>query len=122
MLEMLLLDIFVIFAVLWFIADPNKPKPVIRRPKKTRSLGRIPSISPGMGDSEPREMTAELIPELSESRSPEESIPPHPDSTGSESATPSAPRWEKKSVRNQSKQVTTQPIPGEAQWGSVSTK
>lgn len=117
---MLLLDIFVIFAVLWFIADPNKPKPVVRRPKKTRSVRGISSVSPVSGDFEPKEMTAELIPETSEWRSPEESVTAPPESTGAKSAT--APRLEKKSVRNQSKQVTTQPMPGEAQWGSVSTK
>ncbi|MBO0348250.1 hypothetical protein J0895_03860 [Phormidium pseudopriestleyi FRX01] len=122
MLEMLLLDIFVIVAVLWFIADPNKPKPVVRRPKKAPSLRRTALVSPGTGDAEPREMTAELMPEISEWRSPEESVTPHPESTGSESATPIAPHLEKKEVRNQSKQVTTQPMSGEAQWGSVSTK
>ncbi|MGL5196541.1 MAG: hypothetical protein ACRC8Y_23365 [Chroococcales cyanobacterium] len=122
MLEMLLLDIFVIGAVLWLIADPNKPKPVVRRPKKTRSVRRTPGFSPGTADAEPREMTAELMPEVSEWRSPEASITDDPESTGSESATPRAPGLEKKSVRNQSQQVTTQPIPGEAQWGSVSTK
>ncbi|HEY9838557.1 MAG TPA: hypothetical protein V6D27_16860 [Vampirovibrionales bacterium] len=127
MLEMLLLDIFVIFAVLWFIADPNKPKPVMRRPKKTPSLRRTPSVFSGTSYAEPQEMTAELMPKVSEWRSPDEaSITPHPDSTGSELVTPSAPlakkTGEKKSVRNQSKQVTTQPMPGEAQWGSVSTK
>ena len=122
MLEMLLLDIFVIVAVLWLIADPNKPKPVVRRPKKTRSLRRQAAVSPGTADAEPREMTAELMPEVSEWRSPEASVTPDPESTGSLSVTPRVPGLEKKSVRNQSKQVNTQPIPGEAQWGSVSTK
>ncbi|AFY84973.1 hypothetical protein [Oscillatoria acuminata] len=122
MLEMLILDIVVIGAVLWFIADPNKPKPVVRRPKKTRSLRRQAMVSPRNADAEPQEMTAELMPEVSEWRSPEASVTPHPESTGSESATPSASRLQKKSVRNQSKQVITQPISGEAQWGSVSTK
>lgn len=122
MLEMLLLDIFVIFAVLWLIADPNKPKPVLRRPKRTRSLQRTSAVSPETADAEPREMTAELMPEISEWRSPEESVTPPPESTGSESATPRASRLFKKEVRNQSKQVTPQPMSGEAQWGSVSTK
>jgi hypothetical protein len=71
-------------------------------------------------------MTAELMPEVSEWRSPEASITPDPESPSSQSVTPSAPpvekTVEKKSVRNQSKQVTTQPMSGEAQWGSVSTK
>ncbi|WP_261204881.1 hypothetical protein [Laspinema sp. D2d] len=66
-------------------------------------------------------MTAELMPQVSEWRSPE-SVIPHQESTGSELVTPSAPPLEKKSVRNQSKQVNTQPMSGEAQWGSVSTK
>lgn len=122
MLEMLLLDIFVIVAVLWLIADPNKPKPVVRRPKKTRSLRRQSAVSPGTADAEPREMTAELMPEVSEWRSPEASVTPDPEFPGSELVTPRVPGLEKKSVRNQSKQVNTQPIPGEAQWGSVSTK
>ncbi|MCT7955379.1 hypothetical protein [Laspinema palackyanum] len=122
MLEMLLLDIFVSLGVLWFIADPNKPKPVMRRPKKVRSVQRTPAVSPGTAYAEPKEMTAELMPKVSEWRSPEASLTPLPESTGSESLTPSAPRLEKKSVRNQSKQVITQPMSGEAQWGSVSTK
>ncbi|MCT7972873.1 hypothetical protein [Laspinema olomoucense] len=121
MLEMLLLDIFVILGVLWFIADPTKPKPVMRRPKKVRAVQGNPEVLPRTVDAEPKEMTAELIPQLSEWRSPELANP-HPESTGSELATPSVPRLEKQSVRNQSKQVNTQPRSSEAQWGSVSTK
>ncbi len=121
MLEMLLLDICVILAVLWLIADPNKPKPVLRRPKKSRSVGGPLVVSPETPYLEPAKMTAELIPELPELRSPQ-SLTPTQESELSESAIVTPPRPEKKSVRNQSKQVATRPMSGEAQWGSFSTK
>jgi hypothetical protein len=120
MLEMLLLDIFVIFAVFWLITDPNKLKPVLRRSQKSPSVRRS---QPGYSRTANRalaEMTAELMPPLPELRSPEK-IADHPESEafGSSSTPNSLP---KKSGRNQSKQVTTRPVPGEAQWGSFSTK